>query len=62
MSAALANAAARRIHLPHAPLESAFGNGRFRPLLRHARVPGPADGFVGVSILVNAVGWTQFGG
>ena len=64
----LADAAkARRFHLPHAPLESAFGNDWFgRKAEDFARFFGTPTFLVGqtilvaVWILVNVIGWTQF--
>src|SRR5271156_6555765 len=64
----LADAAkARRFHLPHAPLESPFGNDWFgRKAEDFARFFGTPTFLVGqtilvaVWILVNVIGWTQF--
>jgi uncharacterized membrane protein len=60
-------AKARRFHLPHAPLESAFGNDWFgRKAEDFARFFGTPTFLVGqtilvaVWILVNVIGWTQF--
>jgi uncharacterized membrane protein len=60
-------ATARRFHLPHATLESAFGNDWFgRKAEDFARFFGTPKFLVaqtvivGVWIFVNVVGWTQF--
>jgi uncharacterized membrane protein len=60
-------AKARRFHLPHAPLESAFGNDWFgRKAEDFARFFGTPTFLVvqtiivAVWILVNIIGWTQF--
>jgi hypothetical protein len=60
-------AKARRFHLPHAPLESAFGNDWFgRKAEDFARFFGTPTFLVAqtilvaVWILVNVIGWTQF--
>jgi len=58
---------ARRFHLPHAPLESTFGNDWFgRKAEDFARFFGTPTFLVAqtvivaIWILINAVGWTQF--
>jgi uncharacterized membrane protein len=64
----LADAAkARRFHLPHAPLESAFGNDLFgRKAEDFARFFGTPTFLVAqtvivaIWILINVIGWTQF--
>ncbi len=60
-------ARARRFHLPHAPLESPFGNDWFgKKAEDFARFFGTPTFLVGqtvivaIWILINAVGWTQF--